>query len=65
MRVGFVPVESDWDWAQAQYQVMGTPANALIDAHGRIVFRPEVHDDASRKILERQVDSLLDRAATK
>jgi hypothetical protein len=65
MRVGFVPVESDWTWAQEQYQVMGTPANALVDAQGRIVFRPEVHDEASRTILERQVESLLDRAAAK
>jgi hypothetical protein len=65
MRVGFVPVESDWAWAETQYQVTGTPANALIDTQGRIVFRPDVHDEASRKILQRQVEALLDRGGTK
>jgi len=62
MRVGFVPLESEWEWAEKHYDVQGTPSNALIDAQGRIVFRPEVHDTASRVVLERQVESLLDRA---
>ena len=62
MRVGFVPLESDWAWAETHYGVQGTPANALIDAQGRIVFRPEVHDTASRILLERRVEALLDRA---
>jgi len=62
MRVGFVPLESDWAWAQKHYDVDGTPSTALIDTQGRIVFRPEVHDTASRIILERQVEALLDRA---
>jgi hypothetical protein len=65
MRVTFVPVESDWAWAETHYQVEGTPANALIDAQGRIMFRPDVHDDASRKVLEAQVEALLDRAVAK
>jgi hypothetical protein len=42
-------------------EVQGTPAAALIDAHGRIMFRPEVHDVASRTVLEREVEALLDR----
>lgn len=62
MRVGFVPLESEWEWAEKHYDVQGTPSNALIDAQGRIVFRPEVHDTASRVVLERQVEALLDRA---
>jgi hypothetical protein len=62
MRVGFVPLESDWDWAEKHYGVDGTPATALIDAQGRIVFRPEVHDTRSRILLERQVEALLERA---
>ena len=62
MRVGFVPLHSDWAWAEKHYAVQGTPANALIDARGRIVFRPDVHDTASRILLERQVEALLDRA---
>ena len=63
MRVGFVPLESDWGWAEKNYEVQGTPATALIDADGRIMFRPEVHDTASQRVLERQVEALLDRAA--
>ena len=63
MRVGFLPVESDWSWAEKNYNVDGTPAAALIDAQGRIMFRPEVHDTASRILLERQVEALLDRVS--
>ena len=62
MRVGFVPLESSWEWAEKQYQVQGTPATALIDQQGRIMFRPEVHDDASRVVLEREVEALLGRS---
>jgi hypothetical protein len=62
MRVGFVPLESDWEWAATHYDVQGTPSNALGDQQGRIVFRPAVHDSASRILLERQVQALLDRA---
>jgi len=65
MGVGFVPLESEWEWAEKHYDVQGTPSNALIDAQGRIVFRPEVHDTASRVLLERQVEALLDRTLSR
>jgi hypothetical protein len=65
MGVGFVSLESEWAWAEKHYDVQGTPTNALIDAQGRIVFRPEVHDTASRILLERQVEALLERADVK
>jgi hypothetical protein len=65
MRVGFVSLESDWDWADKHYGVQGTPDTALIDAQGRIMFRPDVHDDKSRILLEREVEALLDRATRK
>jgi hypothetical protein len=61
MRVGFVPLESNWEWAEKQYQVQGTPATALIDQQGRVMFRPDVHDDESRVLLEREVEALLGR----
>ena len=64
MRVGFVPLESDWSWAQKAYGVDGTPATALIDAQGRIMFKPAVHDNASRMMFEREVQALLDRSAS-
>jgi hypothetical protein len=62
MRIGFVPLESDWAWAEQQYGVQGTPEAALIDRHGRIVFKPQVHNAATRAVLERQVEALLNRA---
>ena len=61
MGIRFVSLESDWPWAEKTYEVQGTPETALIDQQGRIVFRPAVHDAASRAVLERQVEALLDR----
>jgi hypothetical protein len=61
MKCDFVPLEGTWEWAEKTYGVTGTPANLLIDANGRIVFRPVVHDEATRLILERQIEALLDR----
>ena len=63
MGIRFVPLESDWPWADQQYGVQGTPETALIDAQGRIMFRPHVHDTATRIALERQVEALLNRGA--
>jgi hypothetical protein len=63
MGVGFVPLESDWSWAQKAYNVQGTPHAALIDPQGRVMFTPEVHDTASRIVLEHQLEALLNRAA--
>jgi hypothetical protein len=63
MRVRFVSLESDWAWAEKHFQVLGTPENALLDADGRIVFKPDVHDAATRMVLERQVEALLNRAS--
>jgi len=59
--ISFVPLESDWDWAQKQYGVDGTPEAMLLDEQGRIMFRPEVHDAETRAVLERQIDALLAR----
>jgi AhpC/TSA family len=61
MRIGFVPLESDWAWADEHYGVKGTPAAFLLDRQQRIVFRPEVHDAATRAVLDRQVEALLNR----
>jgi hypothetical protein len=61
MGIGFVPLESDWMWADQQYGVQGTPETALIDRQGRIMFRPQVHDAATRGVLEHQVEALLNR----
>jgi peroxiredoxin len=63
MHIGFVPLESTWEWAAQHYGVNGTPAAFLIDARGRIMFRPEVHDPATRVVLEHQVEALLQQPA--
>jgi hypothetical protein len=63
LRVDFVPVESTWEWAEKEYNVLGTPANALVDQQGRIMFRPSVHDDATRRVLENEVEALLNRGS--
>ena len=62
MGITFVPVESDWTWAEQQYGVTGTPEARLIDQQGRIMFKPSVHDADTRIGLERQVEALLSRA---
>ena len=62
MGITFVPVETDWEWAEQQYGVTGTPEALLIDQQGRIMFKPSVHDADTRIGLERQVEALLNRA---
>ena len=60
--VTFVPLQSDWQWAEANYGVKSTPETALIDQDGRIMFRPHVHDAETRGILAREVEALLARS---
>ena len=59
--VGFVPLQSDWQWAEQNYGVKGTPDTALVDQHGRIMFKPHVHDAETRSVLAREVEALLNR----
>ena len=59
--VRFVPLQSDWKWAEQHYGVKGTPDLALVDQQGRIMFKPHVHDAETRGVLEREVEALLNR----
>jgi hypothetical protein len=59
--VDFLPLQSDWKWAEEQYAVKSTPETALIDQQGRIMFRPHVHDAETRGVLAREVEALLNR----
>jgi hypothetical protein len=61
MGITFVPLESDWPWADLNYGVQGTPEALLLDQQGRIMFKPAVHDAETRAMLERQVEALLNR----
>jgi hypothetical protein len=58
---GFVPVQSDWQWAEQHYGVKSTPETALIDQQGRVMFKPHVHDAETRAVLAREVEALLNR----
>lgn len=59
--VGFVPLQSDWKWAEQNYGVNATPAAMLLDQQGRIMFKPHVHDAETREVLAREVEALLNR----
>jgi len=59
--VRFVPLQSDWQWAEQNYGVKGTPETALVDQQGRIMFKPHVHDAETRAVLAREVEALLNR----
>jgi hypothetical protein len=61
--VDFLPLQSDWKWAEEQYGVKSTPETALIDQQGRIMFRPHVHDAETRGVLASEVEALLNRPA--
>ena len=61
MGIRFMPLESDWPWADQNYGVQGTPEALLLDQQGRIMFKPAVHDAETRAMLERQVEALLNR----
>lgn len=60
---GFLPLKSNWDWAKKTYNVIEAPTNFLIDAQGRIIFRPQVHDAESQRTLELEIESLLTHAS--
>ena len=59
--VEFVPLQSDWKWAEQNYGIKSTPETALIDQQGRIMFKPHVHDAETRVVLAREVEALLNR----
>jgi hypothetical protein len=59
--VHFLPLQSDWKWAEQNYGIKSTPETALIDQQGRIMFKPHVHDAETRGVLAREVDALLNR----
>jgi thiol-disulfide isomerase/thioredoxin/Tfp pilus assembly protein PilF len=59
-RFGFRPVEATAEWAELAFGVRGFPTNLLVDADGRIVFRPGiVRSPREQRTLELQVESLL------
>lgn len=61
----FVPLKGSNEWAKENYSVRGTPANFLLDAEGKIVFRPNPRSVEGQKKLEMEIAGLLARRAKK
>jgi thiol-disulfide isomerase/thioredoxin len=56
----FRPLKTDTDWAEKNYAARGYPTNALVDAAGRVIFKPGVvRGEQEQRTLELQVEMLL------
>ncbi|HKW02074.1 MAG TPA: redoxin domain-containing protein [Vicinamibacterales bacterium] len=56
----FRPLKTDTDWAEKNYAARGYPTNALVDASGRVIFKPGVvRGEQEQRTLELQVEMLL------
>lgn len=61
----FRPLKTNTDWAEKTYGARGFPSNHLVDAQGRIVFKPGViRGPREEHKFELQVEALLERAAS-
>ncbi|HUL73876.1 MAG TPA: redoxin family protein [Vicinamibacterales bacterium] len=59
----FRPLKTDADWAEKNYGARGYPTNALVDAEGRVIFRPGViRGESEQRTFELQVETLLKHA---
>ena len=60
----FRPLKTDTDWAEKNYGARGYPTNALVDAAGRVIFKPGVvRGEQEQRTFELQVEMLLAHAA--
>jgi thiol-disulfide isomerase/thioredoxin len=60
----FRPLKTDTDWAEKNYNARGYPTNALVDAQGRVIFRPGViRGESEQRTFELQVETLLKHSA--
>ncbi len=59
----FRALKTGTDWAEKNYGARGFPSNHLVDAQGRVIFKPGVirGEDEQRRF-ELQVEALLERA---
>jgi thiol-disulfide isomerase/thioredoxin len=59
-RFTFRPLETTTEWAEKTYGARGFPTNVLVDADGRIVFRPGIiRSPREQRSFELQIESLL------
>ena len=62
-RFTFRALETDTDWAEKTYGARGYPTNLLIDADGRIMFKPGIiRSPREQRTFELQIEALLARA---
>lgn len=57
-----VPTE---DWPREQYGVNAAPLNFLLDAHGRLIFKPKIADKSTQSRFFGEIETLLKRKAAK
>jgi hypothetical protein len=63
-RFTFRALETTTEWAEATYAARGFPTNLLIDAEGRIMFKPGlIRSPREQRTFELQIEALLARAA--
>jgi hypothetical protein len=55
----FIPLKADEKWAEQNYKVRGTPQNFLIDAEGRVIFKPDVRSTEALQTLVHEIEALL------
>jgi thiol-disulfide isomerase/thioredoxin len=57
---GFRPLETTTEWAEQTYGARGFPTNLLVDADGRIVFKPGIiRSPREQRTFELQIEALL------
>jgi thiol-disulfide isomerase/thioredoxin len=62
-RFTFRPLETTTEWAEKTYAARGFPTNLLIDADGRIMFKPGIiRSPREQRTFELQIEALLAHA---
>jgi thiol-disulfide isomerase/thioredoxin len=62
-RFTFHALETDTEWAEKTYGARGFPTNLLVDADGRIMFKPGIiRSPRERRTFELQIEALLAHA---
>lgn len=61
-KVGFTMLKMPDDgFAAREYRVAGAPTNFLLDAAGRVLFQPQIHDRETARNFELAIEMLLKR----
>ena len=65
-RFTFHALETTTEWAEKTYAARGFPTNLLVDADGRIMFKPGIiRSPREQRTFELQIESLLAHAASR